>query len=435
MKSPQSKLSRRHMLGLSAVAAVGSPYLWRGLVPPAQAQPPSFTDWGWVQPYEQVSQKSLDWLKSKGWLPLSIGYFADLPGYSSAYPVIQKLNLLGKRGLPANFTSFISGPPIVEAFIGGQTQATGYGDVPFWSTVTRGNPAVAYGLTAVNYEAAIFVRPDSPLKSIQDFKGRDKPLVIGILLGSLLEFYMAAVADYVGLQAGKDYVFAGMSPREGQYLPKGVDVVVSFDPYVSFMDSRKNARKIDVAFPYLFNKGYDFVRKEIHENAPDVVQALSDATLEATLYTRADLEKVVDWCWDDDRISAVYPRDLFGDQIRKYNTFYKPAYRYLHADFYAEQDIALVQSQFEKKRLPRALSLAEIKASYSPQYMANSLQKVGFVVPEKPVFLPSEWAGKLGKPPYPAYDNFSNMSGPQDFPVKGDLTKPWAFKGKAYAPA
>jgi sulfonate transport system substrate-binding protein len=30
----------------------------------------SSTDWGWPQPYEKVSDKSVAWLKEKGWWPL-----------------------------------------------------------------------------------------------------------------------------------------------------------------------------------------------------------------------------------------------------------------------------------------------------------------------------------------------------------------------------
>ena len=39
--------------------------------PEADAQSKSFTEWGWPQPYEQVSPKSVEWLKSKGWWPLN----------------------------------------------------------------------------------------------------------------------------------------------------------------------------------------------------------------------------------------------------------------------------------------------------------------------------------------------------------------------------
>jgi len=412
------------MAGASALAPIGS----------VLAQAGGFTEWGWPQPYEKVSQKSLDWLKSKGWLPLSIGFFADLPGYAGAYAVIRDLDLLGKRGLPAKFTSFLSGPPILEAFIGQQTQATGYGDLPFWTTIARDNPAVAYGMTAVNYEAAMLVRPDSPLRSIRDLKGRPEPVVIGTLLGSFLEFYISAAADNIGLVANKDYKLAGMTLREAQFLPKGVDAVVSYDPFVSVTLNRKIGRKIDDAFPYYFNKGYDFVRKEIHDNAPDVVQALSDAMLEATLYTRFDIEQAVTMYHKDPRVATAYPRELFLEQTRKYVTLYKPTFRYLHADFWAKQDVVVARSQYEKKRMPKELSEADMKAAFAPDYMAKSLTKCGFAVPKAPVFLPVGWNGTVGKPPYPPYANFSNMKGPQVFPEKGDLVRPWRFKNTTYNP-
>ena len=426
-----NKINRREMLRASgagiATAILGAPNL-------ARAQSRQFTDWGWPTPYDKVSQKSLDWLNSKGWLPLSIGFFADLPGYSGAYAVMRDLDLLGKRGLPVKYTSFLSGPPILEAFIGGQTQATGYGDLPFWTTVARGNPAVAYGMTAVNYEAAMLVRNDSPLKSIQDLKAVKEPVVIGTLLGSFLEFYISAAADNVGLEVNKHYRLAGMSLREAQFLPKGVDAVVSYDPFVSVTLSRKIGRKIDDAFPYYFNKGYDFIRREIHENAPDVVQALADAKLEATLYTRFDIEKAVAMYHADTRVATAYPRALFMEQTQKYVTLYKPTFRYLHADFWAKQDVVVAKSQFEKGRMPREMSEADMKATFVPEYMGKSLDKAGFAVPDRPVFLPSDWRGTVAKPPYPPYLNFSTMKEPQPFPEKGDLIRPWTFKGRTYQP-
>lgn len=36
-----------------------------------------FTEWGWPLPYEKVSQKSIDWLKEKGWWPLKLSYQID----------------------------------------------------------------------------------------------------------------------------------------------------------------------------------------------------------------------------------------------------------------------------------------------------------------------------------------------------------------------
>ena len=49
--------------------------------------------------------------------------------------------------------------------------------------------------------------------------------------------------------------------------------------------------------------------------------------------------------------------------------------------------------------------------------------------------VPAGWAGKLGELPYPAYDTILTMKGPQAFPEKGDLTKPFTFNGQTVTPA
>lgn len=363
----------------------------------------SKTEWGWPLPYEQVSQKSLDWLKSKGWLPLTIGYFTDVPGYSAVYAVIKEKKLLEKRGLAVNFISFLSGPPIVEAFISGQTQVSHYGDFPFWSTVDKGIPCVAFGLTGVNQEIAMLVRLDSPFRNLDDIKGaKKKPIIIGTTLGSYAEFYLSAMAKVKGLEYDKDYQIAGMSMRDAQLLPQGVDAVVLWDPHIEFTLSKKLGRKIDTGYPYFFATGYDFVRREIHENAPDVVQALADAAIEAVLYIRHNLEEAVDCFFKDPRVAA-YPRDLVKKQIKTYVTSYEPTFRYLHKDFWAKEDSRIVESQFEKGRMKNKFTEEDLKKVFAPEYMENTFKKLGYDTPKRPVFLPKDWQGKIGNPPYPEY--------------------------------
>ncbi|MGH7662490.1 MAG: ABC transporter substrate-binding protein [Vulcanimicrobiaceae bacterium] len=421
------RLTRRDVLATSA--AFGASML-AGV--PALAGTDQFTEWGYRLPYKTVSKKSLDWLKSRGWLPLTIGHFADLPGYAGSYAVMRDLNLLAKRGLDAKFVSFLSGPPILEAFIGGHTQATGYGDLPFWTTIARGNPAVVYGITAPNYDAAMFVPNNSPLHSIQDFKSQSKPVVIGTLLGSFLEFYILAAAKATGLEVGKHYTLAGVSLRDAQYMPGGLDAVVTYDPFSSVMRQKKVGREIDNVFPYYFNTGYDFVKRDIHENAPDVVQALADAMLEATLYTRYDINKAVEMYWSNPQVQSIYPKELFLAQTQQYVTLYKPTYRYPHVDFWTKQDVGLIELQFQKKRIPKSLTIFQMKSIFEPKYMASALSDLGFSIPSRPVFLPKGWKGSVSNPPYPPYDNFTTLKEPQNFPQAGDLRRAWTFAGKTY---
>ena len=132
-KPQDKKLNRRDFLKATGGVGAAACLTLSGL-PGSLAwakQTAKFTPWGWPTPYEKVSEKSLKWLDSKGWLPLSIGFFADLPGYSGYYAVMRDMKLLEKRGIPVKYQSFLCGPPILESYIGGNTQVTGYGDFPY----------------------------------------------------------------------------------------------------------------------------------------------------------------------------------------------------------------------------------------------------------------------------------------------------------------
>ncbi|MDP2316840.1 MAG: hypothetical protein Q8P41_28370 [Pseudomonadota bacterium] len=390
---------------------------------PTKTAPPPADDpaaRGWPIPYEPVSDASIAWLKAQGWWPLSIGYFADVPGYSAHMPVMKDLRLLEARGLEVTYTSFQSGPPILEAFLAGQTQVTHYGDFPFWNTVDKGVPAVAYGLTGTNVEAALLVRPDSPLHSAADLAEAGNELVIGTTLGSYCEFYLLAMGAQHGLVAGEHYRLAGMSMREAQLLPTGIDAVAVFDPHVTFALDKGLGRRIDDVYPYYFATGYEFMRRELHEHAPDVAQALADAQTEALLAVRHDPDRAAALFVADPRAKA-WTKEAARVQIDRYLTLYKPTYKYLHADFWAAEDARVVAAQHAAGRLKRARDATDLATDFAPAYLAATYAKLGWSVPERPVFLPAGWAGEVGKPPYPPYDNARTLTTPQTFPEPGDL--------------
>ena len=57
--------------GLKLLIAATLAGILCGIVP-AAAQ--GFNEWGWPQPYDKVSDKSIAWLKQKGWWPLAVGW-------------------------------------------------------------------------------------------------------------------------------------------------------------------------------------------------------------------------------------------------------------------------------------------------------------------------------------------------------------------------
>jgi ABC-type nitrate/sulfonate/bicarbonate transport system substrate-binding protein len=394
--------------------------LWLGCAeapapePAAPASAPASTPAS--APPASISPESVAFLKEKGWWPLQIGYFADVPGFSAHWAVMCADRLLQARGIEANCQSFNSGPPILEAFLSGQTQLTHYGDFPFWNTVDKGVGAVAFAVTGVNNEVALVVPPDSPFRSLDDLRAADRELVIGTTLGSYAEFYLASIP-------GLKYRIAGMSMRDAQIVPAGVDAVAVWDPHLSLTLERGLGRKLDTVYPWYVPTAFEFVRRELHQHAPDVVQAIADASLEALLAVRADPERAARLYVADPRARG-WTEAQARVQIDRYLLLYKPTYKYLHADFWAAEDVRVVASQFAAGRLTRNRTAEELKTDFVPEYMARSLAARGWATPASPVFLPEGWTGVVGSPPYPPTLNPSTLTAPQPFPEPGDLARP-----------
>ena len=99
----------------------------------------------------------------------------------------------------------------------------------------------------------------------------------------------------VGLKIGKDVILKNMPPAEQMLMPKGIGGVVPWEPGVTIItEVRKTGRKVDTIFPYNFYEGRFYVRQELIDNVPDVVQAISDAFMEATLWIRLYPDKAAD---------------------------------------------------------------------------------------------------------------------------------------------
>jgi sulfonate transport system substrate-binding protein len=96
----------------------------------AQAQQ-KFTDWGWPLPYEKVSDKSVQWLKSKGWWPIQVAYQAPWSGQNTINIVMDKQGLMKERGIEAAWQAFPSGPAINETIVSAKFQVGNGGNFPF----------------------------------------------------------------------------------------------------------------------------------------------------------------------------------------------------------------------------------------------------------------------------------------------------------------
>ena len=421
---------------LKALRRLAGPVLAAGallLAMPALAQQKA-TDWGWPQPYEKISDKSVQWLKDKGWWPLQIAFQPPWSGQNTINIVMDKQGLLAKRGIEAKLQAFPSGPAINEVMISGRFQVGNGGNFPFTSLIDKNIPVKAIGVINVNLMHALVVPNDSPLKSVKDLKGSNPPATIGIVTGSSAEFYFQMSAAYHGIEFGKDVILKNMPPGEQMALPKGLAGVVPWDPTPTIMvEERKNGRFLDTSFPYNVYEGNFYVRQELIDNVPDVVQAFNDAAVEATLWTRLNPEAAVKSMQEDPNLKN-YSAEILLQQVKAYNNLYKPTYMYPLAEFWGKANEPIFNWLFQQKRIQRPLKAADFAAAVDKRFMDKTFAKLGWAIPKAPPFIPANWSGQFDKMPYPDYSTPLSTKAPQAFPEKGDLVKAWSFGGKTYNP-
>ena len=116
-------ISRREML-LTAAALTCAAGANSGFSLPAAAADGAseFSEWGWPKKYEQVSAKSIDWLKSKGWWPLQVGWNPQWSDGNVTLFAMKQYNLLAQRGIEAEFKPFQLAPLFNEVYIPGKIQ-------------------------------------------------------------------------------------------------------------------------------------------------------------------------------------------------------------------------------------------------------------------------------------------------------------------------
>lgn len=395
---------------------------------------PTFSDWGWPMPREQVSQKSVQWLKDKGWWPLSIAYQAPWSGQNAVNIVMDKQGFLKDRGLETKVQAFASGPEINEVLVSGRFQVGSGGNFPFSSLLDKKIPVKAIAIESPNLLHALVVPPDSKIRSFKDLKGSNPPAALGIVTGSSAEFYVQMAAMVNDVKIGRDVILKNMTPGDQMAMPEGLAGVVSWDPTVAMItEQRKNGRVADSIFPYNMYEGQFYVRDELVQNVPDVVQALCDAFVEATLWIRLHPEQTADLMAQVPQLKS-YSKPILLDQVKRYNNAYKPSYVYPNAQFWGQVNSVVFRWLHEHGRIVRPLSADDFVAAVDTRFMQKTFDKLGWTVPKAPPFVPAGWTGDPAKIPYPSYLDVQSMKAPQPFPEKGDLVRPWTFDKKTWTP-
>lgn len=368
----------------------------------------------WPLPYEKVSQESIEWLKSRGWWPLPIG---NQPGLLPS-PIWEGLDLDRKRGLETETQYFPSGPELNEAGIAGRIAGGLSGNFPFTSLVATRAPIKAVLVTLPSLRHALMVPSGSQIDSFDDLKRLDHKPVIGLVTGSSGEFFFQSILKSEGLRSS-DFILRNLTPPDITLMPEGLDAAVLWDPWVAIMtEERNNARVIETQYRYNLYNAFVWLSTDLIENAPDVAQAFVDMFVESVLFSREDPGGAKAF-YKEDPASANFSPATLSVLVDKVMNTYKPTWMGVYPEFWATENAEVARFLYDSERIDDLVTREDYENTMEPEFAFDTFRRLGWEIPQNPPFIPEDWTGRPGEPPYPPYHTLDEQ--PQEWPEPGDL--------------
>lgn len=163
---------------------------------------------------------------------IRIGY---QPGLNHALLIVAKQkgwfqDEFKKDGINVQFQSFVSGPPMIEAFAGKRLDIGQVGDQPAIQAKANNIDIKAVGVYSSGYLSSLIVPKDSPINSVKDIKGEK----VGVTVGSTAHILLIKFLESAGLTTN-DINLVNLQPADikTSLASKNIDAAVTWEPFVS----------------------------------------------------------------------------------------------------------------------------------------------------------------------------------------------------------
>jgi sulfonate transport system substrate-binding protein len=146
---------------------------------------------------------------------------------------------LGRLGIAVKWVEFTSGPPLLEAMNAGSVDLGAVGDSPPIFAQAAGAAVVYVAGAPVNNGQAILVKPDSPLRSLADLKGKR----VAFTKGSSAHNVVIAALEKARLTYA-DITPTYLSPADAgaAFARDSVDAWAVWDPFFAIAEKSQGAR-------------------------------------------------------------------------------------------------------------------------------------------------------------------------------------------------
>jgi sulfonate transport system substrate-binding protein len=182
----------------------------------------------------------------------------------------------GKLGIAVKWVEFTSGPPLLEAMNVGSIDLGAVGDSPPIFAQAAGAAVVYVAGAPINNGQAILVKPDAPIRSLADLKGKR----VAFTKGSSAHNVVIAALEKAGLTYN-DITPAHLSPADAgaAFARDAVDAWAVWDPFFAIAEKTQSARALvnatDVAKTfsfYLANRDFAARQPKLVREALDGLQ-------------------------------------------------------------------------------------------------------------------------------------------------------------------
>jgi sulfonate transport system substrate-binding protein len=220
-----------------------------------------------------------------------IGYQkTGLPVIAQQQKLIEKA--LEPNGITVSWVEFTAGPPLVEALNVGSIDVGWTGDAPPIFGQAAGS-AIVYvaALPSQGTGEAIFVKPESPIRSVADLKGKK----IGVGKGTSSHNLVVAALERAGI--GFDEVTpVYLSPADAAaaFASDKIDAWAVWDPFFAIAETRYKPRILTTSAETLKVSTYFLANRDFAAKHPETVSTTIAALKEAAAWADANRDKVAE---------------------------------------------------------------------------------------------------------------------------------------------
>jgi len=222
---------------------------------------------------------------------LKIGYQkTGLPVIARQQQVIEKA--LESKHIAVKWVEFTAGPPLVEALNVGSIDVGWVGDAPPIFGQSAGSAIVYAAALAPNGKGeAIFVKPESPIKSLAELKGKK----VGVGKGTSAHNLLIAALEKARVSFDEiTPVYLSPADAAAAFASDKIDAWAVWDPFFAIAETRYNPRILTRSSDVLDVKTYFIANRDFANAHPEVVTETIAQLKIAANWANANKDKVAE---------------------------------------------------------------------------------------------------------------------------------------------